>query len=142
MKKANNIFRIMVSGLLVAQAIPAGTLYAATSLPAETSLKDNQDPYLPFAEVMPEPVGGLEAIYKKIVYPEAAKKTGLEGKVYILVFVNETGGVDDAKIVKDIGGGCGDAAVKAIKSVKYTPGKSGGAAVKVKLSMAISFKMK
>lgn len=97
--------------------------------------------YLPFAEVMPEPVGGLEALYKKIKYPNIAKQSGLEGKVYLLIYVNESGGVDDVKVVKSLGGGCDEAAIDAVKQTKFNPGKNKGAAVKVKLSLSINFKL-
>ncbi len=100
-----------------------------------------EDPYLPFAQVMPQPVGGLEAIYKHIVYPEIAQKAGIEGKVYVLVYVNEKGGVDDVKVLKGIGAGCNEAAVDGIKAVKFTPGKNNGAPVKTKLSLSINFKI-
>ena len=100
-----------------------------------------EDPYLAFAEVMPQPVGGLEAIYKKITYPEIALKGGLEGKVYLLVYINENGGVDDVKIIKGIGGGCDEAATNAVKDVKYTPAKNKGVSVKIKLSLSIVFKL-
>ncbi|MCU7491427.1 MAG: energy transducer TonB [Ignavibacteria bacterium] len=106
------------------------------------NISEQGDQYLAFAEVMPEPVGGLQSIYKKIVYPSIAKSAGLEGKVYVLIFINERGGVDDVKVVKGIGGGCEEAAIQAIKGVKFTPGKNGGAPVKVKLSLPISFKLK
>ncbi|HEX2960351.1 MAG TPA: energy transducer TonB [Ignavibacteriales bacterium] len=106
------------------------------------NISEQGDQYLAFAEVMPEPVGGLPAIYKKIVYPSIAKSAGLEGKVYVLIFINERGGVDDVKVVKGIGGGCEEAAIQAIKGVKFTPGKNGGSPVKVKLSLPISFKLK
>lgn len=101
-----------------------------------------EDPYLPFAEVMPEPVGGLEGIYKRIEYPDIAKKANIQGKVYLLVMVNEKGGVDDVKVIKGLGAGCEEAAVKAVKESKYTPGKNGGTPVKVKLSLSITFKLR
>lgn len=100
-----------------------------------------EDPYLPFAETMPEPEGGLEGIYKKLEYPALARKSGIEGKVYLLVYINESGNVDDIKVLKSVPGGCDDAAVKAVKAVKFSPGKNGGAPVKVKLSLCITFKM-
>jgi len=97
--------------------------------------------YLPFAEVMPAPVGGLEALYKKIKYPNIAKQSGLEGKVYVLIYVNENGGVDDVKVVKSLGGGCDEAAIDAVKQTKFSPGKNKGASVKVKLSLSVHFKL-
>jgi protein TonB len=97
--------------------------------------------YLAFADQMPTPVGGLEAIYKNITYPEQAKNSGIEGKVFVLAFVNEQGSVDDAKVVKGIGYGCDEATVNAIKQSKFTPGKMGGKLAKVKLSLQIQFKL-
>jgi len=99
------------------------------------------DPYLPFAQVMPAPVGGMESVYKHIVYPESAKKAGVAGKVYVLISINESGGVDQVKVVRGIGAGCDEAAMNGVKAVKFSPGKNDGAAVKVKLSLAIIFKL-
>ena len=99
------------------------------------------DPYLPFAEKMPQPVGGIGAIYKNITYPQTAKQAGIQGKVYVLIYINENGGVDDVKIVKGLGGGCDEAAIAGIKNAKFSPAENGGKPVKVKLSMAIEFKL-
>ncbi|MBK8945081.1 MAG: energy transducer TonB [Ignavibacteriae bacterium] len=99
------------------------------------------DEYLAFAEQMPEPVGGLEGIYKLIKYPELATKAGVQGKVYVLAFINEDGKVDDVKVVKGIGAGCDEATVEAVKKSKFTPGKSAGKNVKVKMSLQIQFKL-
>lgn len=100
-----------------------------------------QNNYLAFAQVMPKPSGGIESIYKNITYPDLARKTGIQGKVYVLVFVNEQGGVDDAKVIKGLGAGCDEAAIEGIKKVKFDPGKNNGSPVKVKLSLAIEFKL-
>ncbi|QQS35449.1 MAG: energy transducer TonB [Ignavibacteriales bacterium] len=97
--------------------------------------------YLAFAEEMPSPVGGLEAIMKSIVYPSLAKNAGVQGKVFLLAYINERGGVDDVKVVKGIGAGCDEAAVDAVKKNKFNPGKNKGSAVKVKLSLTINFKL-
>lgn len=106
-----------------------------TQLPGEET-------YLAFAEEMPAPIGGLEDIFKKITYPAMAKKTGVEGKVYVLTFINENGEVDDVKVVKGIGAGCDEAVIDAVKSSKFKPGSNKGVPVKVKLSLAFNFKLK
>jgi protein TonB len=97
--------------------------------------------YLAFADQMPEPIGGLPSIYKLISYPELAKSAGVEGKVYVLAFINETGGVDDVKIVKGIGAGCDEATIEAIKQTQFVPGKSAGKPAKIKMSLQIQFKL-
>jgi len=118
-------------------------LTAQFSIPKTKLLeKPQEDPYAAFAEVMPAPVGGLEAVVKKIVYPEIAKKAGLTGKLYLLIYVDEKGKVDDVKVIKGLGGGCDEAAIKAVKETKFTPGKNSDVPVKVKLSLPITFKMK
>lgn len=97
--------------------------------------------YLAFAEKMPEPVGGLPAIYKLIEYPSMAKNIGVQGKVYVLAFINKDGTVDDVKVIKGIGAGCDEATVEAIKKTKFIPGELGGKPSKVKMSLQIIFKL-
>jgi len=92
-------------------------------------------------EKAPAPVGGLEAIVKKITYPDMAIKTRTEGKVYVLAFINENGDVDDVKVVKGIGAGCDEETIKAVKKTKFTPGVDKGVNVKTKLALAIQFKI-
>lgn len=107
---------------------------------SEISFRGGDEEYLAFAEVMPEPEGGMGAIVKKIKYPEIARQANLQGKVYILAFIDEKGNCTSAKVVKGIGGGCDEAACNAIKATKFKPGKNGGVPVKVKLSLPIEFR--
>lgn len=137
MRNSNTKKSLVYFSMLVAVfvLIKYNSTYAAPAYPPQ------EDPYAAFAEVMPEPVGGMAAVVKKISYPEMARKNGVEGKVYVLVMINEKGGVDDVKVIRGIGAGCDEAAVRAVKECKFNPGKSKGAAVKVKLSLPISFKL-
>lgn len=100
-----------------------------------------KDKYLIAADVMPEIVGGLYAIQSKIVYPETAKRSGIQGKVFVLAFIDENGDVKEAKIIKGIGGGCDEAAMNAVKQVKFIPGKQEGKPVKVQVTIPILFKL-
>jgi protein TonB len=113
-----------------------------TTVSSENPANSGANEYLAFAEEMPAPVGGLKALYKKISYPTIAKKAKLEGKVFLLTYIDEKGNVTDVNVVKGIGGGCDEAASEAVKSTKFEPGKNQGQPVKVKLSLTISFKLK
>ena len=97
--------------------------------------------YLAFADQMPQPVGGIEAIYKLIEYPQEAKSAGIEGKVFVLAFINENGNVDEAKVIKGLGYGCDQATIDAVYKSKFVPGKFEGKPSKVKLSLQIQFKL-
>lgn len=92
-------------------------------------------------ENMPEPIGGLKAIQEKIVYPEIAKRAGIEGKVYVLAFIDENGDVVSTKILKGIGAGCDEAALYAVKQTKFKPGRQRGTPVKTQVSIPIVFKL-
>ncbi len=123
-----NLFLIIVLALLI--------------IPFSNSFPDGKDDlYKPFAQIMPEPKDGIQNIYSRIKYPVEAQKAGVEGKVYLLIYINENGGVDDVKVLKGIGAGCDETAVAAIKETKFIPGKDNGVAIKVKLSLPINFKL-
>jgi protein TonB len=97
--------------------------------------------YFVAVEEMPYPIGGINAIQQHIIYPEIAKRAGIEGKVFILAYVDEDGTVTKAEILKRIGGGCDEAAAKAVLQTKFSPGKQRGKPVKVKVMIPIRFEL-
>lgn len=117
------------------------SLFSTSTILAEIIFPGDED-YLVVAEEMPEPIGGMATIQKNTVYPSSAIQTGIQGKVYVMAYINENGGVDDVKLVKGIGGGCDEAAINAVKKTKFTPGKNKGVPVKVKLTIPLTFKIK
>lgn len=92
-------------------------------------------------EQQPEPIGGLEGIQKRIVYPEIAKRAGVQGRVFVKAFVDENGNVVKVELLKGIGAGCDEAAMEAVKNTKFTPGRQRGKSVKVQVSIPIVFKL-
>ncbi len=92
-------------------------------------------------EVMPEPFGGMEAIYKRIGYPEAAKDENVEGVVKVLTFIDRDGEVLDAQVVQGIGYGCDEVARLAILYHRFKPGLIKGQKVKVQMEIPIVFKL-
>jgi TonB family protein len=92
-------------------------------------------------EVMPEPYGGMEAIYRKIGYPKEAKEDKIEGVVKVLTFIDRDGEVIDAQVVEGIGHGCDEAARLAILYHRFKPGLIKGQKVKVQIIIPIEFKL-
>ncbi len=110
--------------------------------PPPPEKKVEEEPqYFVAVQDMPEPIGGIAAIQSKIVYPEIAKRAGVEGKVYVTAFVDETGTVTKAIVLKGIGAGCDEAALKAVKATKFKPGRQRGTAVKVQVSIPVIFRL-
>ncbi len=91
----------------------------------------------------PQPIGGFAAIQQNLVYPEIARKAGVEGRVYVNVLIDEQGNVIDTKILKSLGNnGCDEAAVAAIRKAKWKPAKQRDKPVKVWVGIPVVFKLK
>lgn len=98
-------------------------------------------------EEQPIPDGGLKGFYQYIsqtlVYPKVAKRNGIEGRVFVQFYVSENGKLTDVKVIKGLGGGCDEEAIRLIKEAPaWIPGKQRGKIVKVKISLPIEFKLK
>ncbi|GAB6282359.1 MAG: energy transducer TonB [Ignavibacterium sp.] len=107
----------------------------------EKKIVEEEPQYFVAVEEMPEPIGGIQAIQSKIVYPEIAKRAGVEGKVYVLAFVDESGNVTKVTLTKGIGAGCDEAAMDAVRKTKFKPGKQRGKSVKVQVQIPVVFKL-
>ena len=109
--------------------------------PAE-AVEEPEPEIFVIVEEPPELIGGLPGLQSKISYPEIAKKAGVEGRVFLQFIVDEQGNVTDPIVTRGIGAGCDEEAIKAILASKFTPGKQRGKAVKVKMSLPVTFKLK
>ena len=103
---------------------------------------EDQIIFVPYDEP-PEPIGGFQAIQRKLEYPEIARKAGIEGTVIIYAKIDEKGNVVKTKVVKPLGNsGCNEAAIKAIRAVKWKPAKQRDKPVTVWVSVPVKFKLK
>ncbi|HZW39593.1 MAG: energy transducer TonB [Syntrophothermus sp.] len=99
-----------------------------------------------YVEEMPTYPGGQEALMQyfaaNIVYPEIAKKAGVEGKVFVQFVVSKDGSISNATVLKGIGGGCDEEAIRVVRKMpKWIPGKQNGAPVNVNVKIPIFFKL-
>ncbi len=98
-------------------------------------------PFLPF-EDQPKIIGGIAAIQKLIKYPEIARKAGIEGQVIINVLVSKEGVPTEFQVIKSLGNnGCDEAAIEAIKQVRFIPAKQRDRAVPFRISIQIKFQI-
>lgn len=102
---------------------------------------DYPDDYFVVVEEMPKLIGGLASIQSKIKYPEAALKNNIEGRVTIQFIVDENGDVVNPRIIRGIGGGCDEEALRVVSQAKFTPGVQRGRNVRVQYSLPIVFKL-
>lgn len=88
--------------------------------------------------------GGEEGRYKflqeNLKYPQIAKESGISGKVFVQFVVERNGSITDIKVIKGIGGGCDEEAIRVVKAMpKWTPGKQRGKAVRTQFIMPLNF---
>lgn len=111
----------------------------ATSVTAPVTDK----PYT-WVSQMPEFDGNIQAyIGNNIRYPDLARENNIDGKVTVQFVVNEDGSVSNARILKGIGGGCDEEAIRIVNSMpRWKPGKQNGKAVKVYFTLPIVFQLR
>jgi TonB family protein len=97
-------------------------------------------------ETSPSFPGGDEArirfLTNNIRYPQEARDAGISGTVYITFVVERDGSTSDVRVLRGIGGGCDEEAVRVIKMMpEWSPGKQRGKPVRVQFNMPIKFSL-
>ena len=131
--------------LLTAMSVLAILLMVNTNAMAQNKKAAN-DKVLEKAEVMPEYPGGDQAmmdfVAKNVQYPQEARDKEISGRVLVSFIVEKDGSIADVKVVKGIGGGCDEEAVRVVKAMpKWKPGKDKGKPVRVSYMMPFTFKL-
>ena len=101
-------------------------------------------PIFTIVEEMPSFPGGDEPrvkfLHDNIVYPQMAKENNIQGTVYVSFVVDSKGKVTDVKLLRGIGGGCDEEAIRVVKLMPpWNPGKQNGKSVRVQFNMPIRF---
>jgi protein TonB len=129
--------------LLATLSVLALLLMVNTNAMAQ-SKKTSNDKVFEKVEDMPEFPGGEQAMMdfvgKNVQYPKEAMEKEISGRVLVGFIVEKDGSVNEVKIVRGIGGGCDEEAVRVVKAMpKWKPGKEKGKPVRVSYMMPIFF---
>ncbi len=91
----------------------------------------------------PELIGGTAALYKAVKYPEMAQRASVEGLAQIVFVVGPDGNPRDFVIQgeRPEGLGFGDAAIEALRKMKFKPGRQRDKAVAVRMQQVIKFEL-
>jgi periplasmic protein TonB len=97
-----------------------------------------------FVELMPTFKGGEKEMYawlsNQIVYPVAAKETNIQGTVIVTFVVEKDGSITGVEVLRDIGGGCGEEALRVVKAMpKWNEGRQNNVPVRVQFTLPIKF---
>lgn len=108
--------------------------------------QEESDRIFTIVEETASPKGGLAAFYQyvkeNINYPPQAKRMGIQGRVFVEFVIAKDGSLTDVHIVKGIGAGCDEEAVRIVQAAPpWNPGKQRGKPVKQRYTLPIIFKM-
>ena len=97
-------------------------------------------------EQTPEFPGGMKGLTaymsKNLTYPAAAQKADVHGRVFVSFIVTKTGEITDVQILKGIGYGADEEAIRVVKSMpNWTPARQNGQVVNVKYNLPINFQL-
>jgi protein TonB len=117
-----------------------------TDASGELALQASSGEIFDVVENAPNPPGGMEGwnkyLSENLSYPEQARKLGIEGTVYVVFVVEEDGSIQGVEILRGIGGGCDEEAMRVIKnSPDWEPGTQRDRKVNVRMRMPIRFKL-
>jgi len=106
---------------------------------SNTNLKDTFN----LVEKLPIFPGDFSAyLQHNLVYPKAALKAKIEGRVFVQFVISYTGDIVSARIIKGLGYGCDEEAIRLIHNMpKWTPGMQNGRAVNVYYTIPVTFKL-
>jgi len=103
-----------------------------------------EDEIFKVVESNPEFPGGEANLYKYLAdnleYPYEARELNISGKVWVTFVVEKNGSITDVQVLRGIGGGCDEEAVRVVKAMpKWTPGKQRGIPVRVQFVLSVKF---
>jgi TonB family protein len=108
--------------------------------------EEDKDQIFTSVEEVPEFPGGETALFKflgdNIKYPDAERKQGISGTVYVSFIVDKKGKVKDVKLVRGVKGGAAlDAEALRVIGIMpdWKPGKQAGKEVMVQYNFPVKF---
>jgi protein TonB len=114
---------------------------------ADLKVVEEKEEPLTFVEQQPEFPGGIDALMKylhdAIRYPAIASEMGITGRVTLQFVVDKHGKISNIKVLRGIGGGCDEEAVRVVKAMPpWKPGRQNGKEVPVYFTLPILFQLK
>lgn len=79
-------------------------------------------------------------------YPSIARDSNISGRVVVQFVVEKNGSLSNFKLLKDIGGGCGNEAIRIVKlmnelGIRWIPGKMNDKEVRSYFALPVNFKL-
>ncbi|MCW8804169.1 MAG: energy transducer TonB [Ignavibacteriaceae bacterium] len=86
-------------------------------------------------------IGGLDSLQSRLQYPINAIEHSIEGNVYLLITVDSTGICTNQKIIKSLGFGCDEEAIRLVQTAKFLPAILNGKKINSECMIRIIFRL-
>lgn len=147
----NKLFTLFILCLL------ANTVFAQDEMPIDTTvyIVSDQAPRFPGCEKLDttETViyecaqrNLLRFVYDNVRYPFEARNQDISGTVVVSFIVEKDGTISDSKVIKDIGGGCGNEVLRIVNAmndvfIRWRPGMTAGIPVRTRFNLPVKFRL-
>ena len=135
----------------------ANTVFSQDEMPADTTIYivSDQAPRFPGCEKLDTTQvviyecaqrNLLRFVYDNVRYPYDARDKNISGTVVASFVVEKDGTISDAKIIKDIGGGCGEEVLRIVNAmnevfIHWRPGMKAGKPVRTRFNLPVKFRL-
>ena len=124
-------------------AFDKGTDDVAAPVATQKITEEVEQPFV-IVEQMPQFPGGekemMKFIHNNLRYPSLAAENGIQGTVIVNFVVDHEGKITRIKVVRGIGGGCDEEAMRVLsKMPNWSPGRQGGKPVLVSYTVPIKY---
>ncbi|HPG32732.1 MAG TPA: energy transducer TonB, partial [Lentimicrobium sp.] len=133
---------IQPAGAISKKAIERKSVQLVDQLVEEEEVIESE--IFTIVEENPQYPGGDEALHKflkeNLIYPASARESAIQGTVYLSFVVGNDGIINDIKVLRGIGGGCDEEAVRVVKQMpRWIPGRQRGKPVRVQYILPVKF---
>jgi len=106
----------------------------------EEEEEETEDEIFVVVEQQPQ-CGGVQALQQEVEYPDFARKAGIEGRVFVQFVVDENGNVVQPQVTRGVHKLLNEEALRAVQQLDCEPGQQRGNAVKVRMSLPVTFRL-
>ncbi|MDR1353373.1 MAG: energy transducer TonB [Treponema sp.] len=119
--------------------VPPGSIVSAAA-----PNRGGEEEYLPMGRISLAPVFSEQEIRRNLVYPPIPRRSGIEGLVYLELFIDSRGQVQRIDILREepAGRGFGEAAAAAFRGLSCKPAEANGSPVAVRYRYPVRFRLR
>jgi protein TonB len=128
-------------GGIAVPTAPPGSAPALRATPGGTSDRADAPAYYTEPDSSPSLIAQPGADEMRALYPDAARRSGLEGDVRLELDVSASGEVTGSRVIRSAGNGFDEVAQRLVRRFRFRPATRGGKAVPATVAWTYKFRL-